>query len=324
MPTAMLAYNPTAGRYPSGILAERAAAVLQTYGWRVKLETTQDAAHITTLARQAADQGMDAFFMAGGDGSINNAIDGLLGTETALGVLPAGTANVWAQELGLPGLSWTRWLALEESAHQLAQGRVCQVDVGFCNERPFLMWAGVGLDAFIVHHIEPRTQWEKHFAVVHYTASVVWHATYWHGMNLRVETDGKEVKGHFLLAVVSNVHLYAGGYAELSPNACLDDGQMDLWLFEGETLGDTVQLARDMISGRHLQSGHVHHLTFHTLHMDADSAVYLQVDGEPLAGNGAVNVTVSPRALRILAPQHTPRPLLLADYLYAGNNIRIE
>jgi YegS/Rv2252/BmrU family lipid kinase len=324
MPTAMLAYNPTAGRYPSGILAERAAAVLQTYGWRVQLETTQDAAHITSLARQSANQGMEAFFMAGGDGSINNAIEGLLGSETALGVLPAGTANVWAQELGLPGLSWTRWLALEESAHQLAKGRICQVDVGFCNDHPFLLWAGVGLDAFIVHHIEPRTQWEKHFAAVHYTALAVWHASYWHGMNLKVEADGREVKGHFLLAVVSNVHLYAGGYAELSPRACLDDGQMDLWLFEGETLGNTVQLAWDMLSGRHLESGRMHHLTFQSLHMEADSPVYLQVDGEPLAADGAVEVSITPRALRILAPQQTPRPLLLADYLFDGNDTLIK
>lgn len=254
MKRAILAYNPTAGRFPSRLLAERAARVLQENGWAIHLEQTQSSEHISQMARQAAEAGLEAFFMAGGDGSLNYAVRGLRGSETALGVLPSGTANVWAQELGLPGLTWTRWLALEESARRLAAGKCLSIDLGCCNGRPFLMWAGVGLDAFVVHRLEPRQRWEKHFAVVQYAATMVWHASYWRGMNLMVEVDGKKISGHFLLAVVNNVHLYAGGLANLSPDARLDDGVMDLWLFHGETLGDTVQRAWDLLAGKHGQS----------------------------------------------------------------------
>jgi len=305
----ILVYNPIAGRYPSRLLAERAADVLRQNDWQLSLEQSQSSEHITQLAQQAAREGMDGFFMAGGDGSLNFAVAGLTGSKTALGVLPSGTANVWAQELGLPGLSWTRWMALEESARQLASATPYLVDIGLCNDRPFLLWAGVGLDAFVVHHIEPRSRWEKHFAFVHYAASVAWHSSFWHGMNLRVETDGQQILGHFLLALVSNVHLYAGGLANLSPNARLDDGKMDLWLFEGETLGDTVQLAWDLLAGRHVQSQRVRSLEFRNLRLESDSPAYVQVDGEPVDVINPVTISTQPKALYVLVPPGTPQPL---------------
>jgi len=312
MRRAYLVYNPAAGRYPSQLLAERAARVLRERGWELSLWQTRDGEHIRQLAEQAAVAGMDALFVAGGDGSLNQAVRGLIGSETALGVLPAGTANVWAQELGLPGLTWTRWLALEESARRLAEAPAHPIDIGLCNERPFLLWAGIGLDAFIVHHIEPRSPLEKHFAIAHYAASVVLHASSWRGMHLWVEADGRRISGHFLLASVSNVHLYAGGFAVLSPEARLDDGLMDLWLFEGQSLADTVHLGWELGTGRHISSPQVQHVPFfHELHLEAEQPMFVQVDGEPAEGSRAVTIKTLPGALRVLVPETTPYPLFV-------------
>ena len=135
----LLIYNPVAGRYPSRILTERAARVFQQYGWVVEIETTGEGGHIPLLAQQAVQENLDSIIIVGGDGSLNKALPSLIGTETAMGVLPAGTSNVWTQEMNLPGLSWTRWLALEESAHRLARGTVKSVDVGLCNDMYFLL-----------------------------------------------------------------------------------------------------------------------------------------------------------------------------------------
>jgi diacylglycerol kinase (ATP) len=313
MPDAYVVYNPAAGRYPSRLLTERAAAVLRADGWNLRLKQTKSGVHITQLARQASQEKADAFFVVGGDGSINRAVAGLKGTQTALGVLPAGTANVWAQELGLPGLTWTRWMALEESARRLTSARIEEVDLGICNERPFLLWAGIGLDAFIVHRLEPRRRWEKHFAVVQYAASAIYNASLWRGINLRVSVDQKDVSGNFLLAVVSNIHLYAGGYAELSPDARLNDGRMDLWLFKGETLGDTVQFAWELLSGRHQGSEQVEQFSFQNLHMESDSPLYLQVDGEALNVESGVDIHVQRQALKVLVPEKTPHALFIRE-----------
>jgi diacylglycerol kinase family enzyme len=112
-----------AGRFPSQPLVERAAKILKTNGWKVKILRTKGGEHLTRMAKRAADAGVDAVFVAGGDGSIHQAVAGLMGSETALSVLPAGTGNVWAQELGLPSLSWTNWTALETSVKKCSRDR---------------------------------------------------------------------------------------------------------------------------------------------------------------------------------------------------------
>jgi diacylglycerol kinase (ATP) len=303
-------YNPNAGRFPSGILAERAADVLRANGWTIHLIRTHDAEHVTQLARRAAEDGKEAFFVVGGDGTINLAVRGLAGSTTALGVLPGGTANVLAQELGLPGLTWTRWMALEESARRLAGATAREVDIGQCADTPFLMWAGVGLDAFAIHHIEPRPRGEKLFANVAYAASTAWHASLWHGINLTVIADNLQVSGHYLLALISNIHLYAGGLAQISPFALLDDGAMDLWLFEGDTLGDTLQMAWDLYAGRHVDSDKVRHISFKHLRLESDSPLYVQVDAEPLPYHAhSIEIKVISQGLRLLVPKETPREL---------------
>ncbi len=280
------------------------------HGWDIRLIKTRDGGHITQVARKAAEAGKDALFVVGGDGSINLAVRGLAGSQTALGVLPGGTANVLAQELGLPGLTWTRWMALEESARRLADASVHLVDIGRCASTPFLMWAGVGLDAFAIHHIEPRPRGEKLFANMAYAASTAYHASLWHGINLKVTADNLYISGHYLLALISNIHLYAGGLAQVSPFALMDDGAMDLWLFEGDTLGDTIQMAWDLYAGRHVDSERVRHVTFRQLLMESDSHLYVQVDAEPLpCQSHAIEINVISQGLRLLVPKETPREL---------------
>jgi diacylglycerol kinase family enzyme len=309
MPQAYIIYNPAAGRYPSSILMERAAGVLCEFGWKICLKKTEGGPHITELAKKAVSECMDALFVVGGDGSINWALSGLVDSQTALGVLPAGTANVWARELGLPGLTWTRLMALEESARRLAEAPVHAIDIGYCNDTPFLLWSGVGLDGFIVHRLEPRKRWEKHFSYAQYAASAVWGASSWSGMNLRAVVDGEVVLGQFLLAVVSNIHLYAGGLAEISPQARLDDGVMDLWLFAGSTLGEAVRHAWHIWAGNHVRSDQARCIPFQKLSFASDSQLYVQVDGEPVHVKGEVEIVVKSKVLRALIPNSAPRAL---------------
>lgn len=306
MPIGYLVYNPAAGRGPNEIVTDSAADVLREAGWRIHIIQANDGPHITNLAHQAAERGIDAFFVAGGDGSMNLAVSGLVDSNTALGVLPAGTANVWAQELGLTSLNFLNNLSLADSAQRLSNAQTYNVDVGLCNSRPFLLWAGCGLDAFIVHRIEPRTPWEKHFAVLQYSISALWNAGFWRGMNLRAEVNGERISGHYLLAVVSNVHLYAGGVAKISPLALMDDGLMDLWLFEGENLGDTVQMAWDLWIGRHAESEQAKCIPCTSLVLESDSSLYVQVDGEPAEDSKRVEITIRPKSLKVLIPQEAP------------------
>jgi len=309
MPQALLIYNPTAGRFPFHPFAERVANILRSGGWSIELAQTHDGEHISHLTQQAADEKMDAVFIAGGDGTINRAISGLIGSQTALAVLPTGTANVWAKELGLPVLTWGNWLAFDESARRLVDGVIRVVDVGFCANTPFLLWASVGLDACVVHQLEPRKRWEKYFAVPKYAAVTVREAYSWPGMDLRIKIENETIHGQYLLAVVTNIHLYAGGLAELSPEARIDDGKMDLWLFSGETLTEAVHHMLALWSGEHVNSDQIRRIPFQNLTLISDTSMYVQVDGEPSKEAKQIDIYVKPKALRVLIPRDIPRKL---------------
>jgi len=176
-------------------------------------------------------------------------------------------------------------------------------------DNPFLLWASVGLDAYVINHIEPRKRWEKYFAVPQYAANAVWQAHSWEGMHLHIMADDEIIQGQYLLAVVTNIHLYAGGLANLSPEARLDDGEMDLWLFSGETLVEAIRHMLALWSGEHVKSDKVRRISFKNLNIVPDVPMHVQVDGEPLQKAAQVDIKVMPQALRVLVPRDTPQQL---------------
>ena len=125
------------------------------------------------------------------------------------------------------------------------------------------------------------------------------------GIDLTISTDGEaeSVSGRFLFAVVSNVHLFAGGLANLSPNALVNDGLMDLWLFEGESLRDTLRCAWDLWLGKHVYSKYAHCFSIRRVMIESESSMLLQLDGEPLVEESKITIEVFPRALNVLVPK---------------------
>src|SRR5690349_8045891 len=119
MRSAVIIYNPAAGRISVKPFIHSAVKELESAGWEVDAVATQSGAHTVELAKQAAVQKRDAVFAVGGDGTIGNVVNGLIGSETALGVLPAGTANVWGIELGLSPFAWTRPWVLRKNVSLL-------------------------------------------------------------------------------------------------------------------------------------------------------------------------------------------------------------
>ena len=275
---------------------------LESAGWRLEAVPTQSGAHTIELAKQAAVEKKEAVFAVGGDGTIGNVVNGLIGSDTALGVLPAGTANVWSIELGLPPFAWTRPWVLRKNASILANAPIRAVDVGKCNQYSFMMWAGIGLDALAIHSIEPRIRLEKFFTMSEFAAKTIWQAAQWSGVQLRLWADGEEVEGRYIVAVTTNIRHYLGGHSTLSPDAFLDDGLLDIWLFSGSNLGDALRHAYDMWRGRHITSDAARRITFKQLRIEADSPFWIQTDGEPRGSAQSVEINIQPHRLKMLMP----------------------
>ena len=151
---AVIIANPTSGNgsFPHQTRRfDETLAFLRDHGWNVELWYTQSAGDGERLARKAVKQQVNLVIAAGGDGTINEIIQELAGSETALGVLPNGTVNVWARELGIP---------LEDTGARsiLVNGQTRRIDLGRVNDRYFLLMVGVGavpvakiLDCLEVH-----------------------------------------------------------------------------------------------------------------------------------------------------------------------------
>jgi YegS/Rv2252/BmrU family lipid kinase len=302
MRTAVIIYNPTAGRFSVRPFIKGVVHELESAGWKADAVETKSGEHSIELAKQAAVEKKDAVFAVGGDGTIGNIVNGLAGSETALGVLPAGTANVWSLELGLQPFAWTRPSVLRKNVSILADAPCHKVDIGLCNQISFMMWAGIGLDAMAIQALEPRVRIDKFFAMPEYTASAIWHAAQWSGLKMRLWADEHEVEGHFILAVATNIRHYMGGLSNLSPDAYIDDGLLDLWLFHGNNLGDALRHAYDLWRGTHVNSDAAHRITFRNLRIEADSEYWIQTDGEARGSAQVAEIRVQMHALKLLVP----------------------
>ena len=303
MREALIIYNPTAGRFSSRPFMRTVTRALRNAGWSARAVATRSGAHAVELSKQAAGQ-VEAVFAVGGDGTISQVASGLVGSETTLGVLPAGTQNVWGKELHLPVFSWWNWSALKSNALALVRSPVCKIDVGLCNGQPFLMWAGMGLDALAVNVLDKRVRMEKFFAVPEYAAVTLWQASQWDGLRLRVWADGQEVEGQYIVGVANNIRHYMGGFTNLSPDAYVDDGLMDYWLLLGNSLADALRHGYELWLGKHLESEVARRIPFRLLRVEADSPFMIQLDGDAAPSAQTVEISVMPRALKMFMPPH--------------------
>ncbi len=301
---AHLIYNPTAGPRDVQRALKRVRSHLRHRGWSVELRLTEKPGDAIALAHAAAQTGCDVAIVAGGDGTINEAVNGLVGTQTAMGVLPVGTGNMWAKQLGIPTYTLTNPLRLHEAAAGLAEGTIRLVDVGQVNNRYFLCWAGIGLDAQVTAEVEPRQRHTKRLGALPYAIAAVLVAREFQGVQARVSLDGGVVRGRTLLILVSNIQQYIG-VLNVAREARIDDGLLDVFVFKGLGFPYAVRHLLKIISQRYLQDPQVVYRQIRHIEVCTEWAIPVQVDGDPI-GTTPVTLKVVPLALRVLVPPSAP------------------
>lgn len=293
---ARLIYNPEAGalRRHGQRLLDLAMEQLRQAGIRAELVATTGPQTGGAIARDLVDrEGVDTILVAGGDGTINEVMNGLVHTNVAFGVLPAGTANVLANEMRIG--TWRKALAAipHLRAVRIPVGRLATGD----GERYFLMMAGAGFDARMVHAVSQGMKrrlgklayWVAGFSQI--------------GRNLEqmlVTVNGSTYQVSFCLA--SRVRNY-GGDINIAPSIHITDEDIEVILFEGRLTATYLAHLFSIVSGR---LGAADRITvLRARHLDLRSAdgepVHLQVDGEHV-GLLPATITVEPDALNLLAP----------------------
>jgi diacylglycerol kinase family enzyme len=249
------------------------------------------------LAREHIAQGAELIVVAGGDGTINEAAEGMAGSQVPLAVLPGGTANVLAMEMKLGG-------NLERAAERMPDLKPRRISVGHltCDggrvSRNFLLMAGIGLDAHVVYNVNAGLK-SKTGKFAYWVAG--WSLLGKKLAEFDVEIAGQKRRCSF--ALLSKVRNYGGDF-EIAREVTLMDDQFEVVLFEGGTSTVYVKyfagMALNKLAGMSgvtvIRADHVR------IGEPSDQRAYIQIDGE-LAGRLPAELKVVPNALTVLAPE---------------------
>jgi diacylglycerol kinase (ATP) len=302
--------NPAAGSGEFQKLVREATAHLSKQGCTVERVETKDKGDATHLARQAAANGFDVVVAVGGDGTINEICNGLAQTDTSLAVLPAGTANVYAADIGIPIWWPLNPNAVIEATEVIMTGQRRQIDLGQVHladgtSRYFLMWCGIGLDAAI-SQARPSTQVRE----LNYATWIVYGlivAFDFMGTRATIVTDTGAVKKRILLAVVSNGQLY-GGLWRLAPEAKMDDGLLDVAIMTGHRWPSTIKHVIGLTFRKHVKDPDFHLYRTTRLFLSAKEALPVHIDADTI-GTTPVEIEVAPLALNVIVPHNSPARL---------------
>ncbi|MFN8446413.1 MAG: diacylglycerol kinase family protein [Caldilineaceae bacterium] len=326
-----LIFNPVAGAIDWRRMVKAVDELCRHRGWSIELQSTARPGHATELARTAARHGHKLVLAAGGDGTINEVVNGLVGSETILAPLPIGTANCLAKELRLPQLNLLQRNALLDATAKLLDGTVHAVDIGQCQPerslaatskselpatRYWLLWASVGFDSYVVHHVEPRSRQFKRFGKLAYTAKTLSLLPGFSGIEARVKVDSHSVEGEFLLINVSNARWFAGGDLRLNPTGVLDDGLFEVWLIRGHAWPDLLRSGIDIVRQIHPHQPQVDKLRGQQIEIITKRPYPTHLDGE-LAYTTPIRCALVPKALQLLTPTATSSGL----FSYRGERL---
>ena len=276
--------NPAA----KGDQARKTADRMTKLAPEAKIFLTENPGDGERLAKQAVAQGFRSVVAAGGDGTVNEVLNGIDPAQCALGILPVGTMNVLALELGIsPDLE--RALAVIRAGHRR------RIDLGYANGRRFLQLAGVGLDAEVVRKTHPEAKrawgpWSYLLTVAQETVTPAPH--------LRVKTAGQEFPGAMVL--IGNGRHYGGPF-RFFPKADMADGKLDVCIFPKSGPLDLLWYLQGILIGGPESLPEVKYLQVPDLTVEADKKVALEVDGE-YGGETPVTFRLEKKGVEVIVP----------------------
>ncbi len=286
-------YNPAAGQR-RGAFFTQVLAALEARGWRVELRTTAGPGDARRLAAAAAEEGLSRLAVAGGDGTIHEAVNGLASASAgaqapALGIIPLGTANVLAQEIGLR-------LKPEAVAGCLTAGREISVRLGRLGQAHFLLMAGAGFDAQVVSKVSLPLK--RRIGKGAYVWETLRQAFAYDFPELVLELDGREARARSL--IVARAAHYGGAFL-LSREAGLEKQSLQAFLFEGRGPLSVMRYSLALALGRLERARGVRRLPVESVKILGPEGLPLQADGDSV-GQTPVEIGLSERSLTLLVP----------------------
>lgn len=289
--------NPTAGRGRAGRRTSRIVELLDDAGVSTTLCMSRSVGDLEERVREQVNSGSTKILVAGGDGSVHEAVNGIMraNSRAALGVIPTGTGNDFAKACGIP-LDWehaTRLLGDRITS----DSRLRRIDIGQMNDRYFANGAGIGFDAKVTQ-IARSFRWpigDLVYLVAIFRCMVDGIAT----PNIRVSADDVIWDGSLTLANISNGS-WIGGMFHIAPMADNSDGKLELLIAAPVSRTRIISLLPKLMRGQHMDEPEISHTSVQQLHIEASEAVPSHLDGEVQDDGKTFEITIQAGALQLL------------------------
>lgn len=283
--------NPRAGREVLSRI-ERAQELLERSGAEVSTFITRKRGDAETSARESVNEGFDRIIVAGGDGTINEIINGLNGSPIPVGIIPLGVSNVLAIELGLP-------LSLEKACETALNGTVKAIPLGETNDRYFCLWTGIGFDAEVVCRLNLRLK--PYLGKLAYILAGLKLILKYKPYLIEFITDtGDHLEGYS--AIISRSKFYGGKFV-LIQDADINKEGLHLCLFKNGKRKDILRYVLGIVTGRHLRFKDVVFRKVKGLKITSQGRVPVHIDGDCF-GELPVNISLKPQAIRLIFPKN--------------------
>ncbi len=293
-------HNPAAGARQPERLRRRVESALAARSVRFEYAYTNAPGHGRELVRQALADGYARVLVAGGDGTVLEAVDSLVDSRAALALLPVGTGNQLAANMGLPK-------GIEKSIDVAVSGTVRRIDVGMLDGRPFMCFAGAGFDAEVVRPDSDLKRKIGYLAYVHAAAGAAFAPK---PSAITVTVDGVRNVCNGIGVEVANMPALTAPLLvrpiDLVPDGKPDDGLLDVCVLAVEKTIDFVTALTSIMVGRTEKDPRLQYFRGKQVSVEADPPLPVQIDGERLDITTPFEATVRPGALGILVPaQHS-------------------
>lgn len=304
---ACLIVNPKSGLGTSEKSLELSKDLLAKNGYRVTDFITLEKGDAKIFAQDAVKKKFDLVVAVGGDGTINEVVNGLANTDTTLGVIPTGTANVFAREIGIPTFHTYDSKSLLKATEVLLQSEPKKIDLGKVKlkrypSRYFLMWCGVGLDASITSSKKSPQDiyFGKYINFLKWGISAALTTIKFSSVQSEIRFDDELISEKVNQIIVSNGKLYAN-YFTISNESKLDDGLFDVVIIKGNVLPGVFLKGLASLVTRELYTD-IKNIHVKKISITSSAPLSVHVDAETI-GETPVDIEIAPKALKVLMPK---------------------
>ncbi|PRY05384.1 YegS/Rv2252/BmrU family lipid kinase [Pontibacter ummariensis] len=251
---------------------------------------TEYAGHATQLAQEAAAAACKIVVAVGGDGTVNEVAQGLLYTDTALGILPKGSGNGLARHLEVP-------MKIEGALQVLNQGHIRTIDSGHINKHPFFTTAGIGFDAYISSVFAGN----KKRGLQTYLELVLKEVLTYKHQTVKASINGNELDTDCYVMAFANAAQY-GNNAYVAPMADIQDGLLDVCLVRQMDLIKALHLSYSMLTRQLANEDSAEYFQTKHVQVKTEEPMLFHADGEFKGKSTSFEVHVEPQSLKVVTP----------------------